>query len=126
MILSRYDRSLVLIRPRGITPLSKYGGGDVVIISHSHKSNSYKKIRKNFVVSIFIATFAVWNITSTRNIASNILKSILYVRKSPSQHGIIKGTISRAEVIGARDNRGRLIIYKRLPSYSMLYQGPQW
>lgn len=31
----------------------------------------------------------------------------MYVERSPSQHGRIKGTISRAEVIGARDNKRR-------------------
>ena len=45
------------------------------------------------------------------------VEEINIVEKSPSQHRRIKGTISRAEVIGARDNRDRLIIYKRLQSY---------
>lgn len=39
---------LFRLDPGGITPLSMYGGGDVVIITHSYKFNRLKKISKKF------------------------------------------------------------------------------
>ncbi len=65
-------------------------------------------------MSIFFTIFAPYQAQQVLDyIPTNLVEEVKAVERSPSQHGRIKGTISRAEVIGARDKRGRLIIYKR-------------
>lgn len=53
-------------------------------------------------MSIIFTTFALkLGHISTRDIPLKKEKKLMYVARSPSQHGKVKDTISRAEVIGA-------------------------
>ena len=70
-------------------------------------------------MSISFITFANTRTQQVLAYIANLIKieEVKVVEKSPSQHGKVKDTISRAEVIGARDNKRRTNSNKRLQCY---------